>query len=154
MAVTQIGNVIDAVIAAAEPVVPEGCLVIDGLGVTADPVDNALFVGIDDPDAANGSFAADAKQDWANANYTARNEEGFILCAASAWNGDADQKAARDSALAITSSVENALRANPSLGLSNLLWTSVGGRIALTQNQSQGGAHAVVLFRINYRARI
>lgn len=154
MAVTQIGALIDAVVAVAATAVPAGTLVLDGLGVTADPADNVLFVGVDDPDATNGSFAADVRQEWANANYTARDEDGYILCVASAWNGDANQKAARDSALAIVHSVENALRANPSLGLPNLLWTSVGGRIALSQNQSQGGAHSVFIFRINYRARI
>jgi hypothetical protein len=150
---TRIGALIDALVATMTPLLPDA-VVLDGVGVTGDRCPNALFVGVDDPDTVNATFAADAVQEWANANYTARDETGWVLCAASSWVGETDQKMARDNAIATVNAVENALRANPSLDIPGMLWTSVGSRIALMQNQASTGAHAVVLFRVAFRARI
>jgi hypothetical protein len=151
---TAIPALIDALVAQANTSLADNILVLDGFGVTADPAEQYLFIGVDDVDSMDQAFSASAAQEWAHANYTARDEEGYVVCAAGAWNGDGDQKAARDDAFAIVNAMETALRANPSLGVSTLLWTSVGTRIALSQNQSESGASAVVVFNVTYRARI
>jgi hypothetical protein len=128
--------------------------VYDGFGVTSDPAHNILHVGVDDVNSNAEAFSGYAQQEWANANHTSRDEEGHVVCAASSWNGDGDAKAARDNAFATVAAVENMLRTNTSQGVSSLLWTSMGGRIALSQWQDDAGATAVVIFTITYRARI
>ncbi len=128
--------------------------VYDGFGVTSDPAQNVLHIGVDDVNSNAEAFSGYAQQQWANANHTSRDEEGHVVCAASSWNGDGDAKAARDSAFATVAAVENMLRTTPAQGLPTLLWTSMGGRIALSQWQDSGGATAVVIFTIAYRARI
>lgn len=128
--------------------------VYDGLGVTSDPAEDVLHIGVDDVNANAEAFSGNAQQQWANANYTSRDEEGHVVCAAASWNGDGDAKAAREKAFATVAAVENMLRANPSQGVATLLWTSLGGRISLSQWQDSGGATAVVIFTVQYRARI
>lgn len=153
MATSVVPALIDALVAQGKTALP-GVLVYDGFGVTADPGTKYLMVGVDDVDTRDAAFGATAEQTWANANHTARDEEGLIVCAALAWNGDSDPKAARDGAFSVVAAVENMCRATPSLGLANLLWTSCGGRIQLSQNQTEAGATAVVIFQVHYRARI
>lgn len=153
MGTTAIPALVDALVTNARAALPD-TLVYDGFGVDADPGRNYLMVGVDNPQAVDEAYAATATQQWANANHTARDEEGFVVCAALAWNGDSDPKAARDDAFATVAAVENMCRANPALGVASLLWTSVGGRIQLSQNQTEHGATAIVIFNVNYRARI
>ena len=74
--------------------------VYDGFGVSEDPGD-FLMIGVEDPDLEGAASSADVSQEWANANYTARNESGDVTCAALSWNGDANQKAARDAVYAL-----------------------------------------------------
>lgn len=153
MATSAISDVITALVAQAKAALPS-IDVIDGEGITLAPESNMLLIGVTDPDASDDSIAATATQTWAHANHTARDEAGEILCAAVASNGDADQTTARTNAFATVAAVENMLRANPSLGLPTLLWTSFGTRIRLSQNQSDQGAIAIVYFQVEYRARI
>ena len=47
----------------------------------------------------------------------ARDQTGSVTCAALSWNGDADQKAARDAAYAVVAAVEDLLRTDPTLGV-------------------------------------
>jgi hypothetical protein len=152
---TRIGDVIDALVTTMRTALPN-VLVVDGVGVSADRNPNALFIGVDTPEDTSGTpvFAADTRQQWANANYTARDEEGYVVCAASSFVGETNQKQARDNALATVASVETTLRANPSLGVAGLLWLSVGTRIALVQNQTTVGSHAIILFRVSWKARL
>lgn len=153
MATTALPALIDALVAAAKTALPN-VLVYDGFGVDAEPGKKYLMVGVDDVDAKGASWAATSEQEWANANNTSRDEEGVVVCAALAWNGDSDPKAARDAAFAVVAAVENLCRTNPSLGVATLLWTSAGHRLQLTQDQGEAGAVAVVVFHIRYRARI
>jgi hypothetical protein len=153
VATSALPDLIDALVTGARAALPD-TLVYDGFGVDAEPGHSYLMVGVDDVDARDSAYAATATQEWANANYTARDEEGYVVCAALAWNGDSDAKAARDEAFTTVAAVENLCRANPSLGVTSLLWTSFGGRVQLSQNQSEHGATAIVIFQINYRARI
>lgn len=153
MATTVLPAVIDALVTKAKANLAS-VNVYDGFGVTADPGTDYVMVGVDDPDANDAGAAAEVQQGWANANYTARDEDGVIACAAVSWNGDSDAKAARDSAFATVNAFETFLRSDPTLGLANLLWAEFGSHMSLSQDQSQAGATALVIFRIHYRARI
>ena len=155
MATSAVPAVIDALVTLARTTLPDA-LVFDGIGVTNDPGD-FLMIGVEDPDIEGAAFSADSKQEWANANYTARDEEGDITCVALAWvgeSGDEGQKAARDAAYAITAALEAALHPNPTLGLSSVLWTSFGVSSQLSQAQGKGGSSALIVFRIHFRARL
>lgn len=135
----------------------EGVTVYDGFGVTNDPGD-FLMIGVEDPDSQDAAYSAETEQDWAevgaNLGSAERDETGTLTCAALSWNGDANQKQARDAAYAITSKLEDLLRADPTLGLTSLLWTSFGTSSQLSQAQDSQGALALLVFRIYFRARI
>lgn len=151
--------VIDALLSAAAAVTGDdqpldGVLVIDGFGVTEEPGD-FLMVGVDDPDRTDAAYSASAEQQWAHANHTARDERGTVTCAALSWNGDGDQKLARDRVYAVAAALEDILRADPTLGaVDGLLWTGFGQSMQLTQNQDGQGALALLVFDIAFRARI
>ena len=141
----------DALVAGATSALP-AIQVSDGIGNTEYPGD-FLMVGISD-DGPNPSTAVRSKQAWANANHTARDEEGDITCLAVSWNGNGDPKAARDGVYATKAAVETLLRGNPSLGVTGVLWTSAGTDENLEQDQDNNGAVAYLVFTIFYRARI
>src|SRR5690349_19808709 len=131
MATTALFDVIDALLAMAREIWPQDTpdqdidvLVIDGNGVTDDP-SNFLMIGVDAVDDTGDSeaYSGESRQDWANATFTARDEWGDVNCIALGWNGDGDQQLARNEVRTITDQLENALRANPTLGLPTLLWT-------------------------------
>jgi hypothetical protein len=153
MATSVVPALIDALVAAATTALPD-VLVFDGIGVTDDPGD-FLMVGVEDPDIEGAAFSADTKQDWAAVGTGApRDEQGDITCVALSWNGDGDPKAARDDAYAIAAALEDLLRDTPALGVPGLLWTSFGTSSQLSQAQGPDGASALLVFRINFRARI
>ena len=155
MATSAVPEVIDALVTLARNTLP-GTLVFDGIGMTDDP-GNFLMVGVEDPDLEGAAFSAEVRQEWAYANHTTRNEEGDITCVALAWVGESGsegQKAARDAAYAITASLEDALRVEPSLGIPTLLWTGFGTSSQLSQAQDVGGSSAMVIFRIHFRAQL
>lgn len=153
MAVSVIPALIDAIVAGASAALAGTVVVSDGFYVGSDP-GNFLMIGVDDPDSDGPTSSGSSQQDWANANYTARDESGDITCAALSWNGDGSQKAARDSAFATAETVATLVRANPSLGIANLLWTSYGTSTQLTQDQDDDGAKALIVFTVHFRARI
>lgn len=123
-----------------------------GFGVSDDPGD-FLMIGVSD-DGPNPSTAVRFHQEWANANHTARDEEGDITCMSVSWNGDADAKAAFESVFATMAAVEDLLRGDPSLGVAGVLWTSLGTDGNCEENQDEAGALAILVFTIFYRARI
>ena len=132
----------------------------DGFGVS-DHADDFLMVGVEDP---NGSEAtsADAQQTWAGLGANARNETGTVTCAALVWRGnpgDTGQREARDAAAAIVAAVENSLRGEPGephLGgvVPGLMWVGFGSRVRLVQDQTESGPMALVVFDIDFKARI
>lgn len=149
--------IIDAMVAQVVPYLPvatPAVKVYDGFGITEDPAINVLMIGVDDADAKDAALSAEAHQDWAFVGNLRRDEEGFISCAAVSWDGDANMKAARDGAYAIMGAVEQLCRNAPTLGISNLVATSFGGRTTLSQNQAQQGSIAVVGFRVNFHGRL
>jgi hypothetical protein len=151
MATSVVPALIDALVSQSRAVLPD-VIVYDGFGVSDDPGE-FLMVGVSD-DTDTASRAVSSHQEWANANHTARDESGDVTCMAVSWNGDADQKAARDGVYATKGAVEDMLRADPDLGLDNVLWTSAGTDENLDQNQDDAGALAILTFTIAYRARL
>jgi hypothetical protein len=153
MPTSVVPALIDAIVATAQAQLPT-LIVTDGVGRTDDPGDY-LMVAVEDPDTEGFDMAATSTQEWANANYTARDEEGDVNCIAMAWNGDADPQAARQAVYDNVAALETALRQNPPQGLDDVLWTSImaaGGR--LEQIQGATGAVAILQFSIHFRARI
>jgi hypothetical protein len=159
--VSIVPAVIDAIVAQVGAYLPTGAKVYDGFGLSEDLGVSVLMVGVDDADAENEGVASEARQEWAMTGNLRRDETGYVTCAAVGWDGDAVMKAARDTAYSIVSAVEQLCRNNPTLGLDNrgptlgsMINTSFGGRVVLTQNQAQQGSIAVVIFRVNFLARL
>lgn len=157
MATSAVPLLIDALVAQATAALT-GKVVSDGLNVSDDYGD-FLMVGIEDPDTTGLEFSAETSEDWATvgAGTTSRDEEGEIVCAAWSWtgvHGSAGQKAARDAAYGTLAALAGVLRANPSLGVPQVLWTSFGSSTRLSQIQGAGGSGALLVFRIKFRARL
>lgn len=154
MPASVVPALIDALVTNARAALAGTANVYDGFGVSEAPGLNYVLIGVDDPDNDSVGMAADTQQDWANANYTARDESGDIVCASVAWNGDANQKAARDAAYANVNTIAALLKTTPAQGVPEVLWTSIGSRMQLSQDQNEKGANAIVVFRVYFRARI
>jgi hypothetical protein len=155
MAVSVIPALIDALVTAATDALP-GVQVYDGFGVSDDPGD-FLMVGVDDPDSTDKASSGSSEQDWHGTGVEAdRDEIGDITCVALSWNGDGPQgqKAARDGAFTIAEAVSTLCRANPSLGVPAVLWTSYGTSTDLQQSQDGTGAMALLVFRVHFEALI
>lgn len=155
MSVSILPTLIDALVNQARVALPS-VQVFDSYGVSDDPGD-FLMIGVDDPDAPTPADSATSTQDWGpfRASSSKRDEQGSLTCAALSWNGNADMKAARDAAFATAGAVSTLLRNDPTLGLApTLLWARFGSSLDLSQQQDEGGAQAVVVFRIAFQARI
>lgn len=158
MAVSVVPALIDALVAAAnESADLVDVDVYDGFGVSGD-IGDFLMIGVDDPDRTDNASSASSEQDWHDAGIDGeRDEIGDVTCAALSWNGDgsdAGQKTARDAVFAIAEALAAACRANPSLGVDSLLWTSYGTTTDLQQGQDANGAVALLIFRIHFQALI
>jgi hypothetical protein len=130
--------------------------VYDGFGVGNDS-DDYLMIGVDDPDVAIAQQSASAQQDWPHSGVQSRDETGEITCAAYSANGgskEVDVKAARDGAYAIANALSQAVRENPTLGVSSLFYASYGTTSALTQGQGKDGVEALLIFKIAFHARL
>lgn len=143
-------SLIDALITAAGTALPS-VTVTDGV-ITGMPEGDYLFIGVDDPDVTRWQSAT-SDQEWANASYTSRNETGSITCAAHSWTGDAGPKAARDAAYATAGAIQNLLRDRTSFNVPGLLFMNYA-RGSLTQMQDDDGAMALLIFQLDFKARI
>ena len=158
MATSIVPSLIDAIIAAATANVPATTMVLDGFGSTDSPGDY-LMVGVDDPDAQGWANSADAQQDISSDGPPsgARDQTGTFACVALSWNGDGNQKAARDAAAASMAAVESYIRANPGLTIasqSQTFWCWFTPSETWRQQQDGSGAAAYVIFRVGFFARL
>lgn len=128
--------------------------VYDSYPDTDDPGAAYLVIGIPDPANGDAATSASSVQAWANANHTARDEDGDVWCVAVAIDGGNDARAARVRAKTITDAVEQLLRADYTLGIPGLLWTGYGTSTDLQQDRTDRGASALVVFAVHFRARI
>lgn len=131
--------------------------VLDGPGLS-DAVGDSLQVGVPDPAAVDGpvTSASTAETPGPMAAGRPRDEIGHITCAAESWNGDGVAKKARDRVYAIAGAVANQIRTSSDTkwGVTGVLWTSYGTATTFNQDQDSNGAHAVLTFRIAFRARL
>ncbi|MEV4173982.1 hypothetical protein [Nonomuraea sp. NPDC049709] len=126
--------------------------IVDGPIVTNAPLKEAIYVGYDgDPDGEGQ--AADVTQEWASIGQRARDETILITCAVVVWRGDTKVRPVRLRTYELLAEVENALRADPSLGLpppTVAAWAS--GQ--LYQSQRQSGMECRIPFQIQVKTRI
>ncbi len=155
-----IPDLIDGLIAAAQDDAELndelGVLVVDGYGTSDSNNPNVLMIGVEDPDLPGMETAASSEQAPATMGTNRdRDERGEIMCAADCFRGDADQRLVRRTAFAIVAVFERMLRADPTASViaAGLVTASVGSH-QLLQDQNPDGARALVVFRINFRARI
>ena len=155
MSTSVVPKIVDALVAQADAALAS-VNVFDGFGTSGEPGD-FLMVGVDDPDGLGSTFSADASQSAATmGNPRRRDESGAVTCVALSWNGNTDQKAARDAAFATVAAVETFLRLDPSLGVTaaGLVVVEMGDNLRLMQNQDESGAEAAVIFEVRFRARL
>lgn len=130
---SHVPTTVDAVLARLESVVKTW----DGPVVSGD-FDDAVFVGYDgDPD---GEFQAIANhvQSWASLGAKKRNESFSIICAVCVLLGDDIVKVARDKGYAMLAQVEDALRADPSVGQLSPFVASIKPSVAFTEPTENG----------------
>jgi len=157
VATSVVPALIDALVTQATAALPT-VRVYDGFGVTDDPGD-FLMVGIDDPLSADAATTAAMQQRPATGGTgRSRDETGELWCSALSWNGDANQKAARDAAFAIVAAIETLCRTSPSLGIAGYGYvvTSVGGsgNFTVRSDQNDTGAMTSVSFPVAFAARL
>ena len=149
--------VVDALIAA---LTTAGLAVIDGPGITDDPLPLSVHVGWGDPDSDQIEESASADQTWAWLGHTQRDETVTVHCRVVAWSGNSDtasMKAARDAAFGAFADIGSTIQSDPSLGASasGVLNVTDVGRIALYQVQDdEAGTRADVAFDVTCRARL
>lgn len=152
MRTSVIPDLIDAMVADFASLLGDEVTVSDGYPVTNNP-GTYLFVGVDDPTDRTPATSATATQDWPLATPTGRSEEGDVTLAAESWNGEADQKRARDEVFGVAGAIQNRLRESKTLGVPGVLWLSFTD-LRLEQAQSPAGAAALLTFRIQFKARL
>jgi hypothetical protein len=146
---------VDALVALAEPVVPAGVTVSDGMP-TADDGADFLAVGVPSLSETGPIYSGSARQDWATVGgQGARDEAGEIRCIAAARSTDESVKDARDRAQAIVEAVSALCLDTPDLGVEQCLWTSCATSTdwGLLYETGQPTA-AFVEFTIGYKARL
>lgn len=142
-------SVIAAVVSTATPALT--VRVVRGSDISDDPADVVMVGtdGTDDPTSA-GSFRQTMQTFGGN-----REEIGEVNGLIVAWNGEADQDAACTTAFGYLASLETAVRATPTLGLTTFDYLfaelSAGD---VTESQNNAGATTVLSFTIAYKARI
>lgn len=136
-----------------------GVRVTDGYEMSDDPNDGGvLMVGVEDGQSTSAAASSDSSQKQATAGTPrTRDQSGQVTCYALTWNGDNNQKAARDMAYAIQAGVENLLRTDPQLGIprpnGQVVLLQLGDE-RLEQSQSDFGAEALLTFTVLFEARI
>lgn len=152
MATSRAPAIIDALVALCEaaPGLTE-VTIHDGPQPTSDPLKAVVTIGWDGDE--DNDQAVDASQEWAGLGAKAKDESLLVTCAALAWHGETTTKPVRDRAYELVAVVEDALRADPSLGFPppTVVALSTGNAY---QRQLQSGAQCRVVFTIAVRTRI
>lgn len=147
-ATSQAPALIDALVACFATVV-DADGVNDGPGMAAPNGNAYVYVGVNDPESDDWITAAEGDQGWQWLGHMQRRETVNVPCVAVAWNGDADQKAARDAAYVILGALTTAIETDPSLG-GSALWTVGVTSLALQQRQDKSGAAARIQFTVHF----
>ena len=157
----SIGSAIPAVVdALIATLTSAGLEVLDGPGITDDPLPLSVHVGWGDPDSEQIEESASADQTWAWLGHVQRDETVTVHCRIVAWSGDSDSgamKRVRDSAFSAFAAIGTAIQTDPSLGASasGVLNVTDVGRIALYQVQDEeAGTRADIAFDVTCQARL
>jgi hypothetical protein len=129
-----------------------GVTVSDGPPVTGDPLPEVVTVGFafDDQD----DVSAEIEQGYHDLGPAAKRDERVeVRCAVYSSNGNADMGAARARCAVLLGEVESALRASPTLGITEALRVEVEVG-TLRQSQSDRGAAAIVQFTVTAHSLI
>lgn len=129
----------------------DGVTIHDGPQVTSAPLKEVITIGWDGDE--DNDEAVQSQQAWAAIGQKAKDETLQIPCAAIAWRGDTNIKAVRDRAYELLGEVEDALRADPSLGFPppTIVAMTTGNAY---QRQTDKGAQCRVMFTIGVQTRI
>lgn len=158
MTTSRVPDLIDALYtrATAALVANTAVQVLDGYGTDENPGD-CLMIGVEDPASLETAFSGSSSQTPGPfSTNRKRDENGSVTCAAYSWNGNADQKQARDAAYSYVAAVENLLRSDPNLGIASGgdFVAQMGDTQRFSQNQTADGADALVVFNVMFFARI
>ncbi len=151
MATSVVPALLDALFTLSTAALPN-IVVTDGPGITSDPGD-FLMVGIQDPDADVPLAAVSEEDQMAWGTARPRQETGSVHLCAYSWNGDGDQKAARDAVYAIAAAVANGVRPD-NLAVTGLMKVGYGTSTTFRQGQSEIGAGALLMFSVDFMAQI
>lgn len=154
MGTSAVPALIDAVIAGARAALPN-IRVYDGAGNSDDPGD-FLMVGVEDPTSHGGEAASSSQVPGPFGTNRPRDENGILWCAAYSWNGDGDQKQARDNVYAYMAAIENLLRTTPNLGIAagGMFVAQMGDTQRFLQGPIPQGVEAALIFNLAFFARI
>lgn len=153
---SKVPETIDALVAQLRTPLPVEVSLYDGFGISDDPGDYVM-VGVEAPDVPGAAFSASSDQKAGPmGSDRSRDENGSVWLAAYSWNGDIDQKAARDAVYGYMAVVETLLKATPNLGITTgpLYVAQMGDTQRLAQNQTPSGAEALLIFNVQFFARI
>lgn len=149
---SSIPAVIDALVATFAAVL-DASIVNDGPGATVPDGPLMVYVGVDNPDDEGPIVAAESDQEWAALGHAQRDETITVHNVIRAWNGDADQKVARDLVFATMATVAASIQSDPTLGGIALYALGISSS-TLRQWQDGQGAGASLDFTVTVRARI
>lgn len=152
MAITRAAAVVDALVTALSADATLTGLVIDGPPVTQDELVDVVTVGYGWD--ADDDTAIEIEQEYHELGPTAKRDERLdVRCAAASFRGDADIAAARARCVALLGAVESVLRADPSLGLADLLRVELSAG-SIRQAQTAQGAEVVCPFTVTAHSLI
>lgn len=154
MAASRVPDAIDALMAvfAAAPAL-DGVHVFDGPPVTGSPLKDVVFVGYDGDPEGDGGQAVEFSQEWSSIGQKAKDETFTVNCAVLAWRGSTAVRPVRERAFALLAAVEDALRADPSLGMPPPTIVAFASG-SLQQAQWHDGITCRIPFQVAIKTRI
>lgn len=152
---TVVLKLLSALVTQYRAAAPAATTVFDGVGITEDPSQNFVMVGVPDPDSNTPQTSAESEQTWAGLGARAGDEEGTIDCCAVVWNGEAEGLAqARADLGELLDALAQVHLEDPTLGVGPVMWTRFGGRTSTTQIQARDGSSIVHYFQVKFKARV
>jgi hypothetical protein len=151
MATSRVPAALDALIAALRgSSALTGVRVYDGPELADGAVEEGIWVGYNgDPDADEPAVAA--TQEWAGLGARAKDEAFSVTCCAIVRSGSTAAetvRAARNRVYVLFAGVEDAVRADPSLGLPKPAWFSTTAA-SLFQEPTTAGTQARLVFTVD-----
>lgn len=142
-----------ALVSAAEAAITTA-RVVDGYDTSQDPGD-VVMIGVPNiADTTAISAGSYSQSQAAMGTPRSRDETGSINGLVLAWNGDGDSSAARLAAFALVAELEDALRADPALGVDDFAYLVTQMNTGDVLEDKEDGATCAISFTVTYAARI